>query len=54
MPPYWALGFQLSRRGYQTLEDVKAVTQRTEDARIPYVSFNSSIKYRERKICLLL
>ncbi|XP_054707792.1 sucrase-isomaltase, intestinal-like [Uloborus diversus] len=36
MPPYWALGFQLSRRGYITLDDVKLVTQRTEDANIPY------------------
>ncbi|GIY02981.1 maltase-glucoamylase, intestinal [Caerostris extrusa] len=36
MPPYWALGFQLSKRGYATIEDVKALTKRTEEARIPY------------------
>lgn len=39
MPPYWSLGFQMSRRGYNTLEDVKTVTKRTESAKIPYVRF---------------
>lgn len=36
MPPYWALGFQLSRWGYATLDDAKAVSQRTINAMIPY------------------
>ncbi|GFW91958.1 maltase-glucoamylase, intestinal [Trichonephila clavipes] len=36
MPPYWALGFQLSKRGFATIQDVKALTQRTENAKIPY------------------
>lgn len=36
MPPYWALGFQISRRGYNILEDVKTVTKRLEDAKVPY------------------
>lgn len=35
MPPYWALGFQLCRYGYNTLENMKAAMQRTLDARIP-------------------
>lgn len=39
MPPYWSLGFQMSRRGHNTLEDVKTVTKRTESAKIPYVRF---------------
>ncbi|GFT67959.1 maltase-glucoamylase, intestinal [Nephila pilipes] len=36
MPPYWALGFQLSKRGFATIQDVKALTQRIEKANIPY------------------
>ena len=35
MPPYWALGFQLCRYGYETLENMKAAMQRTLDAHIP-------------------
>lgn len=35
MPPYWALGFQLCRYGYETLENMKAAMQRTLDAKIP-------------------
>ena len=35
MPPYWALGFQLCRYGYETLENMKAAMQRTLDAQIP-------------------
>lgn len=35
MPPYWALGFQLCRYGYNTLDNMKAAMQRTLDGRIP-------------------
>ncbi|CAF1225575.1 unnamed protein product [Adineta ricciae] len=35
MPPYWALGFQLCRYGYDTLENMKAAMQRTLNAKIP-------------------
>ncbi|GBN16359.1 Maltase-glucoamylase, intestinal [Araneus ventricosus] len=35
MPPYWALGFQLSRYGYNSLNNVKAVVERTRKAKIP-------------------
>ncbi|UJR29922.1 hypothetical protein I4U23_017469 [Adineta vaga] len=35
MPPYWALGFQLCRYGYDTLDNMKAAMQRTLDAKIP-------------------
>jgi alpha-glucosidase (family GH31 glycosyl hydrolase) len=35
MPPYWALGFQLCRYGYETIENMKAALQRTLDGNIP-------------------
>ena len=37
-PPYFALGFQISRWGYDKLEDVKAVVSRTKEAKIPQVT----------------
>ncbi|KAF8789594.1 Maltase-glucoamylase like protein [Argiope bruennichi] len=35
LPPFWALGFQLSRYGYNSLDNVKAVVERTRKAEIP-------------------
>ncbi|XP_061182189.1 maltase-glucoamylase-like [Saccostrea echinata] len=35
LPPYWALGFQLSRYGYNNLDNLKAATKRMIDNRIP-------------------
>ena len=35
MPPYWALGFQLSRYGYNTLGNMKAALNRTIASNIP-------------------
>lgn len=43
MPPYWALGFQLCRFGYNSLENLKAAVNRTKAAEIPYVSTVTSI-----------
>lgn len=37
MPPYFALGFQLSRWGYQNTEAIRQVIDRTRAAEIPYV-----------------
>lgn len=36
LPPYWALGFHLSRYGYGDIETMKATVNRTIEAGIPY------------------
>jgi len=43
MPPYWALGFQLCRYGYNTIENMKAAVDRTAQYGIPHVSRNFDI-----------
>lgn len=45
MPPYWALGFQLCRYGYNTLANMKAAMQRTLDAQIPLDIMYGDIDY---------
>ena len=35
MPPYWSLGFQLCRYGYNSLEKLEAAVDRTQKAGIP-------------------
>jgi alpha-glucosidase (family GH31 glycosyl hydrolase) len=39
MVPYWSLGFQLCRWGYDSLDNMKAAVDRTRAAQIPHVSF---------------
>ena len=36
MPPYWAYGYQLSKWGYQDLEEVRTVVDRTRALGIPF------------------
>uniref|UniRef100_UPI00358F0BC8 sucrase-isomaltase, intestinal-like n=1 Tax=Myxine glutinosa TaxID=7769 RepID=UPI00358F0BC8 len=47
MPPYWGLGFQLSRWGYADLEDTKATVKRNREAGIPYDIQCVDIEYME-------
>ena len=37
LPPYWSLGFQISRWGYHNTDDITAVLDRTKKANIPQV-----------------
>ncbi len=36
LPPYYALGFQLSRYGYNTINNLKSAIDRTVNARISF------------------
>ncbi len=37
MPPYFALGFQLSRWGYKNTDDIRGAIERTRQVDIPQV-----------------
>lgn len=38
LPSYWSLGFQLSRYGYTSLDEVKEIVERNRAIGLPYVS----------------
>lgn len=38
IPPYWSLGFQLSRWDYGSLSEVKTTVERNRAVSLPYVS----------------
>lgn len=49
-PPYWSLGFQISRWGYKNLQEVKDVVARTKSINLPhdvqYIDIDYMIGYR--------
>ncbi|KAM8812030.1 putative maltase-glucoamylase 2 [Rhynchonycteris naso] len=49
MPSYWNLGFQLSRRNYGNIMELKKVVKRTQEAKIPYDVQYSDIDYMDGK-----
>ncbi|XP_043072751.1 LOW QUALITY PROTEIN: sucrase-isomaltase, intestinal-like [Puntigrus tetrazona] len=49
IPPYWSLGFQISRWDYGSLEEVKKVVDRNRQAGLPYDVQYTDIDYMENK-----
>nr|XP_039250165.1 maltase-glucoamylase, intestinal-like [Styela clava] len=49
-PPYWSLGFQLCRWGYNSLENLTTVVDRNLKSGIPYDVQYSDIDYMERQL----
>ncbi|XP_028393180.1 sucrase-isomaltase, intestinal-like [Dendronephthya gigantea] len=50
MPPYWSLGFQLSRWGYNSLKRVKEVVDKMAEYDLPQDVQYGDIDYMERKL----
>ncbi|XP_071953273.1 maltase-glucoamylase-like isoform X1 [Antedon mediterranea] len=50
LPPYWALGFQLSRYDYGTIEQVKTVIDGMREYNIPHDIQYADIDYMERQL----
>ncbi|XP_041359340.1 maltase-glucoamylase, intestinal-like [Gigantopelta aegis] len=48
MPPYWALGFQLCRFGYNNTDDLKAAVNRTKKYAIPHDVQYADIDYMDK------
>uniref|UniRef100_A0A8C5CRF0 alpha-glucosidase n=1 Tax=Gadus morhua TaxID=8049 RepID=A0A8C5CRF0_GADMO len=49
IPPYWSLGFQLSRWNYGSLEEVKRTVERNRAVDLPYDIQYTDIDYMEDK-----
>ncbi|XP_054985594.1 maltase-glucoamylase [Sorex araneus] len=50
MVPYWSLGFQLCRYGYQNDKEIANLYREMKDAKIPYDVQYSDIDYMERQL----
>jgi len=50
MPPFWSLGFQLCRYGYENIENLTKVVDRMLKSDIPYDVQYSDIDYMERQL----
>ena len=50
LPPYWALGFQICRYGYTSIEDVKNQVEENINANVPFDIQYVDIDYMERQM----
>lgn len=50
LPPYWSLGFQLCRYGYNNIENLIAAVNRTRDALIPHDVQYADIDHFEKQL----
>ncbi|XGW11790.1 hypothetical protein V3C99_012897 [Haemonchus contortus] len=48
LPAYWALGFQLSRYGYEDLDHLKRIIERNREAGVPLETVVVDIDYMDR------
>ncbi|XP_066063920.1 maltase-glucoamylase-like [Chamaea fasciata] len=49
LPPYWSLGFQLSRSSYGSLEQLKAVVERNRQIQLPYDVQYADVEAMDRR-----
>ncbi|KAK7797627.1 hypothetical protein U0070_006683, partial [Myodes glareolus] len=49
LPPYWALGFHLSRYDYESLEKMKTVVDRNRAAQLPFDVQHADIDYMDQR-----
>ncbi|GAV06643.1 hypothetical protein RvY_16599 [Ramazzottius varieornatus] len=49
LPPYWALGFQISRWGFEDLDEVNGTVQRNIEAKIPLDAVYGDIDYMAKR-----
>ncbi|UJR10929.1 hypothetical protein I4U23_015114 [Adineta vaga] len=49
LPPYWSLGFQLSRWGYSNLEHMQRVIERNRNAKVPFDVQYADIDYMDAR-----
>jgi alpha-glucosidase (family GH31 glycosyl hydrolase) len=50
MPPYWGLGFQVSRYGYEDLEEMRQVLNRFQQYNIPLDTQVADIDHFDRRL----
>jgi alpha-glucosidase (family GH31 glycosyl hydrolase) len=49
LPPYWSLGFQISRWGYDNIKHLQTVIERNRDANVPFDVQYLDIDYMDSK-----